>query len=683
MKKKFTAFILILALLCALLPQTVLFASAETLSGSCGDNLIWYFDEATGGLSIVGTGAMWDYELKYFTDIFYDYTYSTAPWGKYIINSVTISSGVTHIGNYAFYNYIEWDHYVSMQFVSITIPGSVTSIGYDAFSGCSSLTAVHISDLEAWCNIDFGTSDSNPLYYAHNLYLNDELVTDLVIPDSVTSIGRYAFYDCSSLTSVAIPNSVTSIDAGTFEGCTGLTEISIPNSVTSIGREAFSGCNQIKSILFLGDAPSLGYGAFSGVTATALYYDSASWKSAVTSTYGGNITWVPSIGSLTDFLEYTIDLTTVGLTISGPDAIPAQETLPWYRIPNLITSLALKDGITEISASAFSNMTAIKSATIPASVGKVMNNAFSGCTALESVVILNPNCVIGGATETLGVPGFTVVYGYPGSTAESWAASHGYTFKPIGDCAGGKHTYSCTQIAPTCTKTGTKTYTCIFCGNAYTETVPMLGHSFVDGVCSRCHAVDYTEGYTDTPASNNWAYAGINFAIERDLMGSTSTSEQTFEPNTKLSRAMVASILYRLCDSPAVTYQGTFTDVKNNQWFTSAIEWAAQDGLAAGKGDGTFDPNGNVTRQELAVFMKKTAEYLEKNTSGRNELSSFADSASVPSWAREYVQWAVDAGLISGKASGGKTLLAPTDTATRAEFASIIMRFVQNIAEAG
>lgn len=251
------------------------------------------------------------------------------------------------------------------------------------------------------------------------------------------------------------------------------------------------------------------------------------------------------------------------------------------------------------------------------------------------------------------------------------------------------HDYVPTVTEPTCTEGGYTTYTCSRCEDSYTaDETEALGHDYVDGICSRCGEedpnyvkVDPCEGYTDIERSK-WYHTAADFVIERGLMGSTSTEVLTFEPNTKVSRAMVASILYRMAESPAVEFKGTFTDVKDGKWFTDAIEWCAQNGLASGKGDGTFDPNGNVTRQELAVFMMKMAEYLGKDTTGRNDLSSFADSAKVPSWAKTYVQWAVDAGLISGQASDGKTYLAPTANATRAEFASIIMRFVQNIAEA-
>ncbi len=171
------------------------------------------------------------------------------------LTSVTIPNSVTNIGEQAFSN--------CRSLTSVTIPNSVTSIGEGAFSGCSGLTKVNITDIAAWCNIAFGSSSANPLYYAKHLFVNDIEVTDLVIPAGVTSIGQYAFYNCSSLTSIEIPNSVTSIGSSAFSCCSGLTSVTIPNSVTSIGTFAFSDCSSLTSVTIPNSVTSIGEKAFS------------------------------------------------------------------------------------------------------------------------------------------------------------------------------------------------------------------------------------------------------------------------------------------------------------------------------------------------------------------------------------------------------------------------------------
>lgn len=123
---------------------------------------------------------------------------------------------------------------------SVTIPSSITKIESSAFYNCNGLTAVYISDLEAWCNIEF--NDSNPLFYAHHLFLNGVEIKDLIIPNGVKKIGNIAFMGCTGLLSVTIPNSVTSIGGSAFYGCSGLNSVMISNSVTEIGNAAFAGC---------------------------------------------------------------------------------------------------------------------------------------------------------------------------------------------------------------------------------------------------------------------------------------------------------------------------------------------------------------------------------------------------------------------------------------------------------
>ena len=170
------------------------------------------------------------------------------------LTSIVIPDSVTSIGGAAFYD--------CSSLTNITIPDGVTSIGSSAFYDCDSLKEVHISDIAAWCAIDFGNGSANPLSNGAALYLNGELVTSLEIPDSVTSIGNYAFYGCSSLTSVTIGDGVTSIGDGAFSGCDSLTSVTIGDGVTSIGNYAFYGCSSLTSITIPKSVTSIGERAF-------------------------------------------------------------------------------------------------------------------------------------------------------------------------------------------------------------------------------------------------------------------------------------------------------------------------------------------------------------------------------------------------------------------------------------
>ena len=192
--------------------------------------------------------------------------------GNKVEGDLVIPDGVTSVGDYAFYG--------CSGLTSVEIPDSVTSIGGYVFSGCSGLTSVHISDIAKWCAISFKYGE-NPLTYGHNLYVNSQLVKDLIIPDGVTSIGDYAFNGCSGLTSVEIPDSVTSIGSYAFSGCSGLTSITIPESVTGIGDYAFYNCSGLLSVAISKNTTSIGEGAFGscGNLQYVLYDDTAmSWE---------------------------------------------------------------------------------------------------------------------------------------------------------------------------------------------------------------------------------------------------------------------------------------------------------------------------------------------------------------------------------------------------------------------
>lgn len=164
---------------------------------------------------------------------------------------IEIPNSVTSIGNEAFRDCIG--------LTSVVIPTSVKNIGNSAFERCIGLTSIYISDVAAWCSIVFSGYFANPLYYAHNLYLNGELVNEMIIPSDITAIQNYAFYNCTSLVSVDIPENVTSMGSWAFYGCSNLDSLALHCNLEIVGNNVFSNCQNIRylGICLTDSAPNI------------------------------------------------------------------------------------------------------------------------------------------------------------------------------------------------------------------------------------------------------------------------------------------------------------------------------------------------------------------------------------------------------------------------------------------
>ena len=332
------------------------------------------------------------------------------------LTSVTIPGSVTSIGERTFYN--------CSNLTSVTIPGSVTSIGYSAFENCSGLSSVHISDLATWFEISFEDYHSNPLSFAHHLYIEGEEITNLVIPSSVTRIGDYAFEGCWGLTSITIPNSVTSIGSNAFRNCSGLTsvhvsdvttwcEISfkdiysnplsfahhlyingkeitnlvIPNSVTNIGDYAFEGCWGLTSITIPNSVTSIGNNVF--FDCSSLF--SVTIPNSVTSIGDGAFGDCNSLTSV-----HISDLSRwCDISFKVFSSNPLSFAHHLYIDGKEITNLVIPNGVTTINSYAFYGCSGLTSITIPNSVTSIRDNAFGGCNGLTSLTIPNSVTDIG------------------------------------------------------------------------------------------------------------------------------------------------------------------------------------------------------------------------------------------------------------------------------------------------
>ena len=200
---------------------------------------------------------------------------------------------------------------------------------------------------------------------------------------------------------------------------------------------------------------------------------------------------------------------------------------------------------------------------------------------------------------------------------------------------------------------------------------------------------DKTEETTETPETttpesttfsdvneSDWFFKGVEYVVDKGIM--SGVSENEFAPSGKLTRAMLVQMLYNMESRPACDAENAFMDVPVGQWYTDAVIWANDAKIVSGMGEGLFAPNMEITREQMVAMLYNYAKYKGYDVTASADLSAFADTASVSAWAQPAMQWAVAEGYISGM---GDSQLAPQGTATRAEIASVIMRFMEATAE--
>lgn len=346
-------------------------------------------------VKITGTGDMADYTYSQVNTA----TYSATPWyvGSAAGNSMTveIESGITTIGNNAFYgcsglNTIKIPSSVISigdnafrecnSMVSISIPESVTSVGAGAFLNCNSLIQVSISGTinagaDAFANCKGLTGHISVSNTGEGAFRGCTSLTDVSIIDGTTSIGDLAFADCSNLTNITIPNSVTEIGWAAFSRCTNLSSVSIPNGVASIRNSTFY-CSGLTSIIISDNISSIGDQAFSGCSALTSITMPAKIDVSVEDHTSGHI------------FKECIGVGYVKLTGTGPMVTYADcWYTPWYigSATGNTVIIDIEDGVTTISEDAFIRCEGLKSIFIPASVTSIGNSAFSECSGLTDI----------------------------------------------------------------------------------------------------------------------------------------------------------------------------------------------------------------------------------------------------------------------------------------------------------
>ena len=579
------------------------------------------------------------------------------------LTGLSIPKGVTGIGDFGL---------AGNGLTAVTLPDGLQSLGRGAFDSCASLTnttlPAAITAVPGKCFADC-TKLLNVKYAGTVTAIGDlafescKALTAAPIPETVTEIGASAFTGCTALTDVTIPAGVSTIPEDCFRGCTALADMKLPGTVTHVGYNAFTGCTALKDVRCYGAAPAVEPGnseahSFEPATVTIHYNPAMNWtldadgkwqgytvsdKGACTHTdYGTTERTVPATCGKAGRVDTICD--NCGEVVSTRE-LPPTGAHVWG---NGVVTTAPTETTPGVRTFTCSGCDQTRTETIPA----------TGAHDYQFTKTVAPTCTDGG---------------YDLYTCSGCGATEK---RNLTDAAGHKWDGGTVTTAPTETTPGVRTFTCTVCGQTRTEAIPATGASTCTGGPS-CPSY----GLHDVAGPGYWAHEGIDYCVRNRLMSGVGAG--TFSPDTACTRAQIVKILYNRSGNQTdySYYYLPFTDVAPGAWYYNAVAWAYYNDVTSGTSATMFTPNAAITRQQLVTFLYRyTVKYAPEFTGNAAPISAFPDAGSVANWAYAAMSWAVGNGLIQGNAhDNGLDYLDPNGSATRAQTATIIMRYCQLI----
>lgn len=523
--------------------------------------------------------------------------------GMYTLKEITFPNTLEEIGYCAFKG--------CKNITSITLPKNLSKMGYDAFYNCESLTKIIVNAVDCIYSSEntFGNAGKNtngievvfsdtvkaiPRYmfdgetdeYAH--------IKSVEIGKNVEEIGDWAFSNCSDLTTVKLSNNVVLkiIGSYAFRNCKNLTSITFPERLEELGYEAFYNCESLEKISV--NAIEISYIGTSNVFGNA----GKETANGIQVIFSDSVKKIPGYMFWGESEEYArVKSVEIGKNVEEIEtgAFSNCKDLSLVKISNY-------SSLKEIASWAFDTCSSLRGMVIPANVEYVGSYAFDECDNLKKIDVLSTKCKLESDSNTLGIPGTTVVYGYSGTTAETYANRYGYTFSavriPFRDISINDYYFTpvmwaveenitsglnASQFAPnaTCTRAQVVTFLWRTMGSPLPKT---------------------TKNPFKDVSKNAYYYKAVLWAVENGITSGLNAT--TFGSETACSRAQVATFLWRILNKPnPTTSRAPFRDVKSNAYYYKAVLWAVENGVTAGLDATHFAPDATCTRSQIVTFL--------------------------------------------------------------------------------
>ena len=562
---------------------------------------------------------------------------------------------------------------------SIFVMDSVEEIAPLAFKNCYELRKVILPDT-------ITKIGEQAFYYCARM-------ESFSFPRSVDTIERQAFYCCNNIETFYLPASVKTIEERAFQNCFGLKKLVMNDSVETIGEYAFSGCTGVRNIYISKNVNSLGDNLFNYCKVLNVISEEGS----LAQSYVENTTFTFEANTMplcVDELQGLIDLANSLNKDSYTDDSVAVFTTALTNANDTVTNAKTQQELDEASVALKGSILGLESKESELIDRSELEKAIKEAQAIDlsTKTTISANTLKNTLTSAIAI--------YNNSNVSQSVVDN--TTNALRSAINNLQDKDPNAIDTSLLEKVIKEVQAMDTTNKTDDSVKALNEA-IKQAQAIIDKADVTQAEINEakanleaavaelkdkpsnptpdpkPAMNfvdvtekDWFYGSVESAYQKGLMSNTGKGKEYFEPNAPITRGMVATVLYRMAGLPKVEFKATFSDVTNAKlWYATAITWASQSGVVSGYKDGSFGPDDNITRQDLAIMLRNFAKANGLDTNAKVDFSAFKDGNKVVSYAQSAIAFCTNAKLMSGAKKNDGVYLNPSANATRGECAKM------------